>query len=148
MSMSIQDFEQLLTKALKEHSPVEVSTLRLLISRLKNEQIANAGELSNETVLKIIQSEFKKRKEAESEYARGGRTDLANKENEEALVLAKYLPQQLSESEILIAIEQGIAVHNWTGSEFGVAMKILKEQLGATVDGALLARLLKEKLNT
>lgn len=145
--MTIQDFERKLTEALKEHNAVEVSTLRLLISRLKNDQIANGGTLTDEALLKVIQSEHKKRKESESEYLKGGRNDLANKEAEEASVLAGFLPKQLTEEEILGLIEQALATHNWTSADFGIAMKMLKEQLGATVDGAILARLLKEKLN-
>ncbi len=144
--MTIQDFEQQLTRALKEHSATEVSTLRLLISRLKNEQIANGGTLSGEALLKIVQSEYKKRKESESEYLRGGRNDLASQEGEEASILAGFLPKQLTEQEVDAAVEQALAEHSWTGADFGVAMKALKEQLGATVDGALLSRVLKEKL--
>lgn len=144
--MTIQDFEQQLITALKEHKIVEVSTLRLLISRLKNEQIASGGELSDEAVLKVIQSEYKKRKEAEGEYLRGNRLDLASKEGEEANVLAGFLPEQLSEAEIVSVVERELTSHGWTKTDFGAAMKILKEQLGATADGSLLAQVLKEKL--
>lgn len=144
--MTIQDFEHELVKALKEHNTTEVSTFRLLISRLKNEQIASGAELSDEASLKIVQSEYKKRKEAEGEYLRGGRGELASKEGEEANVLARFLPKQLTTEEATSVIERAVVDHAWTKADFGVAMKSLKEQLGATVDGALLAKILKEKL--
>lgn len=144
--MTIADIEQALTAALKQKDTTTVSTLRMLLSRLKNDRIAGGGELTNDQVLGAIQSEQKKRKEAEAEYVRGNRPELAEAEAREAAVLAQFLPPQATEAEIVAVIEEMSAQHGWSVKDFGAAMKVLKERFGASADGGVLSKILKEKL--
>ncbi len=144
--MTITEIEQAAVAAMKSHDVVISRTLRLLLSRLKNERIAAQRELSDADIISAVQSEYKKRKEAALEFEKGGRPELAKAEIEESEVLLGYLPVQKSEAEIMSAIESMAQEHSWTAKDFGVAMKILKEHFGATADGAVLAKLLKEKL--
>ena len=145
--MSTAEIEQQLTSALKARDQVKTRTLRLVLSRLKNEYIRMGRELTDAEVLAIIQSEFKRRKEAAEEFVKGGRSELAASEMEEAEILVTFLPPQASESDINSAIDELAAANSWAATDFGAAMKLLKESFGSSADGALLSKLLREKLN-
>lgn len=71
-----------------------VSTLRLLLSEIHNAKIAKGSDLSDEDVIKVIQREVKRRKQAAEGFRSGERDDQAEKEDMEARLLRKYLPQQ------------------------------------------------------
>lgn len=145
--MNLAELEQQSIAALKNRETIKSRTLRLLIARLKNERIAAGHELSDEEVLVVVRSEYKRRREAAEEFEKGGRGELAAAELEEAAVLEGYLPAQVAETDIVAVIEEQKSLHGWTNKDFGVAMKALKERFGGNADGAVLARLLKEKLN-
>lgn len=146
MMISLQQIETDLKEALKARNQIAADTLRGLKTRFQNAKIAKQKELSEEDLLALVRSESKKRKEASQEYEKGGRKELAEKELKEAEILSKYLPVQLSEDEIKKAIDAALAENNFTASDFGKAMGVLKSKLGPSADGAVLARLLKEKL--
>lgn len=146
MTNTIVTIEADVVAALKARDALTAGTLRMLIARLKNEQIAAGSPLDESGTVRIIQSEHKRRKEAAAEYERGGRPELAEKELAEAAVLERYLPAQVGEVEIAAAFEELSAGKGWTAKDMGVAVKALKERFGAAADGALLARIAKEKL--
>lgn len=144
--VSIQDLEQRVNVALKARDEVTSRTLRMLLSRLKNERIAAGSDLSEAAVLAVIQSEYKRRREAENEFVKGNRAELAEAEKAEAEVLLGLLPAQATEADIIEAARSLATANGWTAKEFGVAMKALKDRFGATADGATLSRILKENL--
>lgn len=144
--VSIQDLEQRVGVALKARDEVTSRTLRMLLSRLKNERIAAGSDLSEAAVLAVVQSEYKRRREAEAEFTKGNRTELAEAERAEAQVLLEFLPAQASEADIASAAQELIREHGWTAKEFGLAMKALKDKFGASAEGAVLSRILKENL--
>jgi uncharacterized protein YqeY len=145
--MTIAEIEQQLTTALKNRDVVTSRTLRLLLARLKNERITIGHDLTDVEVEHIVQSEYKKRKEAAAEFEKAGRAELLEGELAEAKVLLAFLPAQASETDIRAAIDELVLANSFTAKEFGVAMKALKDKFGATADGAELSRLLKEKLS-
>ena len=144
--VKIAELETQLVTALKAHDEVRVRTMRLLLSRLKNEQIAAGQPLTEAQIQMAIQSEVKRRREAAAEFLRGGRADSAAAENQEAAVLAEFLPAQADRAAIEAVTADLIAQNAWTKADFGSGMKALKEKFGATADGALLSTVLKEKL--
>ena len=125
-------------RALKNQESILLSTLRMLISAIRNKQIekrsklAKGGttedlerfaELTDEEVIEVIRSEVKKRREAIIEYEKGGRKDLADKENMELLILQKYMPKELSDEEIEKIVEEILAGLGQVGSkDFGRVM--------------------------
>lgn len=145
--MTLSEIEQASIAALKARETIKSSTLRLLLSRLKNERIAMGHELTSAEIEQVVQSEYKKRKEAAGEFEKGGRAELAKSELAEAALLAEFLPAQASVDDISSAVNELAATHGWTTKDFGAAMKMLKERFGASADGALLSQVLKEKLN-
>lgn len=146
MIVDLSTLETELVAALKARETVKAGTIRMLIARLKNERIAQGGELDADATLRVIQSEHKRRKEAAAEYVRGGRQELADQELAEAALLEAYLPAQATEADIAAAYAELAAAQGWTAKDMGVAIKALKERFGAAADGAVLARIVKEKL--
>ena len=103
MSIIKDQIQEELNKALKEGNEVTLSTLRMLsavvANKEKEKQYKEKKDLTEEEITDIIVSEAKKRRESISEFEKGDRKDLADKEKLELEVLAKYLPEQLSEEE-------------------------------------------------
>jgi uncharacterized protein YqeY len=100
--------EQDLKAAMKSGDKRRVSTLRLLLSALKNEKINSQRELTSEEAEAIIRRAVKQRKESIEVYERTGRADLATGEKEELAILEAYLPQAMSDAELEETI-RGIA---------------------------------------
>lgn len=144
--INLTQIEAQLKEAMKAKRLVEVGVLRGLKTRVQNEQIAKQTELTSEEIFALIRSEIKKRKEATESFKAGGRMELADKETQEAEILSKFLPEQMSEADLLNQIEQVLATNNFTASDFGKAMGAVKVKVGNNVDNALLAKLLKERL--
>ena len=145
--VNLATVETKLVEAVKARDQIKMDTLRAIKTRIQNEQIAKGSELTEADVLTLIQSEAKRRKEAATAFRDGGRTEAADKEEAELAVLSEFLPAQLSEEEIGTTIDAKIAENSWTKADFGAAMGQLKGQFGNTADGAVIAKLLKEKLN-
>jgi uncharacterized protein YqeY len=125
-----------LKAALKSGDRRRVSTLRLLLSALKNEKIQLQRDLTDEEIEAAIRRAVKQRREAIEQYERGGRRDLVDAETEELAILQGYLPQELSESEIeqalrSIAAEKGFS----SAKDVGLAMKELMARYRGRVDG-------------
>ncbi len=144
--LNLQQIEADLTTAMKAKDRLTVDTLRGLKVRIQNEQIAKIRELNEAEIVTLIRSEVKRRKEAAESFAVGGRPEMADKEAREALALEKYLPAQISETELAAIIDAVIVENNFTAADFGKAMGALKSKTGQSADGAMMAKLLKEKL--
>ena len=89
-----------LTAAIRSQDSVKSGTIRMLLAAITNEEVAgkSAKVLSDAELITVLSREAKKRREAVEAYTNAKRDDLANKEKEEAAVIALYLPEQLSEA--------------------------------------------------
>ncbi len=144
--VSLDNIATDLVSALKARDGLTVETLRGLKTRVQNEQIAKGSELNEDDTIALIRSEMKRRNDAATAFQSGGRADLAEKEKQEAEILMKYLPAQLSESDVAARIDLFIEKHGWIAKDFGPAMGILKAEFSSSIDGATLSRILKDKL--
>jgi uncharacterized protein YqeY len=128
--------EQDLKAAMKSGDKRRVSTLRLILSALKNEKINSQRELTAEEAEAILRRAGKQRKESIEIYERTGRADLAAGEKEELLILEGYLPQAMSDSELEAAI-RGIAAEKGfsSGKDVGQLMKELMARHRGRADG-------------
>lgn len=142
--VTLQNIEADLTEALKARDGVRVDTLRGLKTRIQNEQIAKGRALEDQELAALLRSEVKRRREAIESFTLGGRSEMADKEKAEAELLSAYLPKGPSEADIAVVIEKLIA-EGATSAQFGPAMGKLKGAF-PEADGALLSKLLKEKL--
>ncbi len=145
--ISLSQIESDLTAAMKAKEQIAVEVLRGLKTRIQNEKVAKMkAELEETEILALIKSEVKRRKDSAESFVKGGRQELADKETTEMKILEKYLPAAMPESELVAIIEKAIAENNFTAADFGKAMGKVKALAGANADGAILAKLLKEKL--
>ena len=114
-----------LTAAMKAQEKERLSTLRMLQSALKNEQIHLGHELSDEEAMTVIRKAVKQRQDSIEQYTNAGRTELADKERSEMDLLKTYLPPELSEDELESGLREIIAS---TGAQSKKDMgKVMKE---------------------
>lgn len=125
-------------------------TLRGLKAAILNEEVATGKResgLSDEDIEKIIAREVKKRGESAKLYRDNGRPELAEPEEQEAEVLRRFLPEQLGADELQAIVTAKIAELGVSGpAAMGQVIGAVKQQVGNTADGALIAALVKEQL--
>jgi uncharacterized protein YqeY len=138
-----------LKEALKAGDKIKISTLRLMLSEVKNRKIADrTDKLQDETMIGIIQKMARQRKESIEQFKKGGREDLAEKESKELSILEEYLPQQLSEEDLEKIVSESIAQ---TGAasikDMGKVMKDVMSRVQGQADGKIVGELVKKKLS-
>jgi uncharacterized protein YqeY len=139
-----------LTDAIRSKDGVKSGTIRMLLAAITNEEVAgkSAKVLSDAEVITVLSREAKKRREAVEAYTNAKRDDLANKEKEEASVIALYLPEQLSEADIKKLITEAIAETSASGpAGMGLVMKVLQLKIAGKADGGLVSSLVKAALS-
>lgn len=145
--MLLDQIQSDLKKSQLERNEIAVSTLRLLLSEIKNAEIAAGNSLLDEDIISVIQKEIKKRKEAALAFRNGSREDQAQKEEAEAKVLEAYLPEQISTEELTKIVEDTI---NEVGAnsiaDMGKVIGAVMGKVKGRVDGGTVSALVKEKL--
>ena len=139
-----------LTDAIRSKDGVKSGTIRMLLAAITNEEVAgkSAKVLSDAEVITVLSREAKKRREAFEAYTNAKRDDLANKEKEEAAVIARYLPEQLSEADIKKLITEAIVETKASGpAGMGLVMKVLQPKIAGKADGGLVSTLVKAALS-
>lgn len=128
----------------------KADVLRGLKAAILNEEVASGKRdegLDDAEIERIVTREVKKRAESFRMYSENGRQELADNERAESAVLEVYLPKQLSESEVVALVQQTIEEMGATGMQsMGLVIKSVKEKVGNTADGSLVARIVKEQL--
>jgi uncharacterized protein YqeY len=125
-----------LTAAMKAQEKDRLSTLRMLQSAIKNEQINIGHELSDEEAMSVIRKAVKQRQDSIEQYTKGNRPELAEKERVEMELLKAYLPPELTDDEIESGVREIIAS---TGAQskkdMGKVMKEATAKYKGRVDG-------------
>lgn len=136
-----------LIEALKSKNSQKSSTLRMLQAAIKNKEIdLNRAEMTDEIILEVIGKEAKRRKEAISEFEKGGRPELAESEKKELEILSAYLPEQSSDEEIENIVKKIIGDTGASGKDdFGKVMGAAAKELKGKADGSRI-RVVVEKL--
>lgn len=136
-----------LTTAMKADERARVSTLRLLLAALHNEEIELQRELRDEDAVRITRKEIKQRQESIREFGRGGREDLVQNEERELAILQEYMPEMMEEEEIERHVDEVIAgVGASEPKDLGRVMAVLMPKLAGKADGAVVNRIVREKL--
>lgn len=127
-----------------------LGTLRLLISAMRNEEIAKMkkGEgLTDEEAITVISREVKKRRDSIEQYGAASRADLVDQEKAELEILSSYMPAQMGEDEVRTIVEATIKEVGATGAkDIGQVMKALMPKVKGKADGGMVNRIVKEKL--
>lgn len=126
-----------------------VTTLRGLKAAILNAEVAAQARdtgLPEEQVVSLLQKEAKKRQESADLFGQGGNTDKQAAELAEKVVIEKYLPEQLSEEQVSQLVDEAVAEVGSDKQKMGQAIGLVRQRSGGNADGALIARLVKEKL--
>lgn len=140
-----------LTASMKARDALRSSTLRMVLTAITNAEVAGkeSRELSDEDVLTVLTSEAKKRREAAEAFDAGDRPELAQKERDEAALLAEYLPEQLSADQVrdlVTATIEQLGVAGDGMKAMGRVMGALQPQVKGRADGGVVAAEVKKAL--
>ena len=140
-----------LKQAMIAKQELKLSVLRMLIAALKNKKISlgsgGKGDLSEEQIIEVISGEVKKRKDSIVFYKKGGRKELAEKEQEEIEILEKYLPEQMSEEELEKEIKKIIfSLGDVSVKDFGRVMGAVMPKFKGKADGNAVTAIVKKIL--
>ena len=142
--MSIR--EQILAdikEAMKVKDEFKRDTLRTLNAALKQVEVDQRIEMTDEVVLPLLQKEIKKRADSVELYLKGARDDLAKKEQSEIELIKAYLPAQLSDDELKEKIK---SIIEKVGKNLGAVMKMAKDEIGASAEAKRISMIAKELL--
>jgi len=146
-----QQIEKDLKQALLSGDKPKAETLRGIKSALLNEMISQGARetgLSDEQIQKILAKESKKRQEAADLYQKGGAPERAGAELAEKAIIDAYLPEQMSQAELANVVDEEIANAGQVSmQDMGRLIGAVKAKTGGQTDGALIARMVKEKLS-
>ena len=148
----MQDIKDRLKRDLKEamvnKDSFKRDTIRFLNAAIKQIEVDERRELSDDDIVKIIQKSIKQREDAAKQYQEASRDDLYQKETKEANLLKEYLPKQLEIGEIKEIVTNII---NETGAknmkDMGNVMKIATQKIGSRSDGKTVSSVIKELLS-
>ena len=139
-----------LNAAIKSRNTVVAETIRMVLTAITNEEVAGKEkkELSDAEIITVLTREAKKRREAAEAFEQAGAADRAANEKAEGVIIAEYLPAQLSESEIKEMIVAAIKETGATGpQQMGLVMKSIQPKIAGRADGGTVSSLVKAALS-
>ena len=150
--MSLKDqIEEKLNQALKEKDKNTYPTLRLIVSTIKDAEIANRSkekkDISDSDITTLLKKMIKQRNESCEVYKKAGRTELLENENKEIKVISTFLPKQLSEEETKKLCEEALKKVNANSiKDMGKVMGELKSKHGDVLDFSKVNQIIKNIL--
>ena len=137
--MSLPLLDQLMSdikQAMKDRAQDKLTALRTLHAQVKDATVNQGKEATDDDVLTILNRAIKQRLDAVEQFRKGGRDDLADKEEQEIAIYRRYQPQQLSVQEIEVLARQAIAEAGATSkADTGKVMKVLMPLVKGKADG-------------
>ena len=139
-----------LTEAIRARDEVRAGTIRMALTSITNEEVSGkeARVLTDAEIITVLSREAKKRREAAEAYDSAGSKERGDRERAEGLVVAEYLPSQLSESELQEMIKAAIDETGASGpSGMGQVMKVLSPKIAGRADGSKVSAAVKAALS-
>ncbi|MCX7660825.1 MAG: GatB/YqeY domain-containing protein [Caldimonas manganoxidans] len=134
--------------AMRAKDSERLSTIRMLLAAIKQKEVDERITLDDAGVIGIVDKLIKQRKDAAAQYAQAGRTDLADKENAEIVVLEAYLPQRLSPEDIAAEVARIVAEAGASGpGDMGKVMAAAKAALAGRADMSVVSAVVKQALS-
>lgn len=146
------DLQDALKEAMRAKDSSGVATIRLIMAALKDRDIAarTKGQMegiSDDEILQMLQSMIKQRRESIQMYEQGGRLELAEREQAEVEWISKFLPKQMSEEEMAVAVDSAITDLDAAGlKDMGRVMAALRERHAGQMDFGKASGIVKQKL--
>ncbi|MDQ0876923.1 uncharacterized protein YqeY [Paenibacillus sp. V4I3] len=146
--MSLSDrLNEDMKQAMKSQDKFKLSVIRMVRSTIKNSEIDLKRALDDNEVLDVLTREIKQRKDSLHEFTKAGRDDLAESLKAELVILAEYMPQQLSEEEVKAIVQQTIQqIGASSKADMGKVMTALMPQVKGRADGKLINQLVQQLL--
>ena len=139
-----------LTEAIRARDEVRAGTIRMALTSITNEEVSGkeARVLTDAEIITVLSREAKKRREAAEAYDSAGSKERGDRERAEGIVIAEYLPSQLSESELQEMIKAAIDETGASGpSGMGQVMKVLSPKIAGRADGSKVSAAVKAALS-
>lgn len=144
----VETLDKEIIEAMKAKDSVRLATLRGVKGAMKLQSIDHKKEINDELLIDVVSKEIKTRNESIKEFEKGGRQDLIDKTEAEIKILSKYLPEQLSEAEIVNIINQVFEEVNPSGiKDMGKVMGIVTPKVKGKADMSVVSALIRNKLN-
>ena len=134
--------------AMRAKDSGRLATIRLLTAAIKQKEVDERIDVSDEQVLAIIEKMNKQRKDSISQFAAGGRQDLADIEKAELAILSTYMPAAMSEAEVQAEVAAAVAAVGAAGpQDMGKVMGVLKPKLAGRADMTAVSAMVKAVLS-
>ena len=134
--------------AMKAKDKPRLQTIRLIQAEFKRIEVDERIEVDDARALAVLDKMVKQRRDSAQQYSDAGRTELADQENFEIGIIQEFLPEQLSEDEIIALIDAALAGVDAEGMQaMGPVMGKLKPQLQGKADMGQVSQLVKQRLN-
>lgn len=147
--MSLKDrLSDEMKEAMRSQDKIRLSTIRMLLSAVKNKEIDLREKLTDAEVIETIISQVKQRKDSIEQFSKADRHDLVEKEEAELKILQEFLPRQLTSEEIESVINQAVTESGASGlKDLGKVMKLLMPKVTGKADGKLISDKVRERLS-
>lgn len=133
-------------ESMKNKDTIIKNTIMMVNSAIKQSEVDQRKELSDQDIIAIIQKQIKEKKGALPEFEKGNRADLVEQTKKEIEILMEYVPKELSEEEIKTIINETCEELGDKGANFGLVMKTIMSKVKGRADGSLVTNLVKEYL--
>ena len=146
------ELNEAMKTAMRAKDTAGLGTIRLILAALKDRDIAarskgNYDGIPEDEILQMFNSMIKQRRESITLYEQGGRCELAQKEQEEIVVIQRFMPKQMGEAEVLAAVKGAIASADAKGlKDMGRVMAVLKEKYAGQMDFTHASATVKQNL--
>ena len=148
-NLILAEIQEAVKTAMRERNKEASTTLRMAISEFKKEEIDRKIEITDLLIVTILHKMIKQRKDAASQFTDANRQELADKEIREIDILSVYLPEQMTESDIVANIAEEVALLGASSmQDMGKVMGVLKSKLQGKADMSVVSKKVKELLNT
>ena len=143
----VEQLEKDMIEAIKKKKKDRLTVIRMVKASMKQEQIDRKREINDELLIDIVNKQIKMRKDSITEFEKGNRQDLIDKTQAEIDILMKYLPEQLSEEEVLKVIDEIFAeVKPESQKDMGRVMGLAQSKLKGKSDMKTVSTIIREKL--
>ncbi len=141
--ITIERLKEDLHTYMKARDMISLNTVRAILNEINIREMKNV-KINEEEIIKVLRSEAKKRKEAIETFEKAGRTDLIEKEAKELKIIESYLPEEISDEELIVKIKEIISKSE--DKSFGKVMKVSIAALKGAADGKRISAILKQIL--
>lgn len=144
----VEKLEKDMIEAMKNKEKERLAVIRMVKASLKQEQIDHKKEINDDLLIDVVNKQIKMRKDSITEFEKGNRQDLIDATNKEIEILNKYMPEQLSEEEVLKVIDEAFEnIKPSAQSDMGKLMGYVNPKLKGKADMSFVSKTIKERLS-